>query len=757
MSNGRVPEAGLQDLSRGQILNDNFVKKHQIERQRPESHHGLGVAKVIAINYEEFLVTLRVVVGSSEEFDRVPVPLTLPGAGNRHFLGAMPQVNDYCVVGWMPQESTHPKATQTPVILSWIVPGVWPGRDWLMTQGFSPEEWDYASHKSREVVKGVADRIRHKLRHIQPGNIVASSAQGSDLVLDEGVTLSNRRGDEIRLRDQDQALVARSRQQFHAMAGARLYAGMVQRDASFLSTALISDGYEWDAKTQASLDSPLHESALPPSIESEGFLTPANSIARSETTTRGAAKISPNIDPYEFLQQGGFIDSRGFAITDQSEVVYGGKPIYRVAINGNDFLNKPTFTEWRLEVEHTSQGHLPVTEQTDLFDAEDREPYVQVVYGTVVGNDVKDRSRYGLPLIPQVFVGSSLNPGFQGAAFRSTTETKTYSLGEHAASLLQINHVEDEGVSFSSFTKEGRYKAYVGGVRDDLSAEIAMRGGLKLSLGGNLDLEFNQINLVSNQGSNRDNVGLNLDSNSSVLIRGRQFNTQDDSVKVEGQKNITLEAGKRIQVNSESFDSKNILASYRTSQSMNVQVGDLYSLSSNEMRFTSTGKRVDTYSGPKNALPTNGALHEETYAPLLSVVAKKSTFVLGDREETFIAGSHTTDVVVGNLTYRTAAGVLTASSALNELNITGASTALVGNVGPVSISANAGAVNVTGALTATVSTGGLATVTGGSGVVLGGPVNNNAGPILCAGTLEPLTGLPFATWGLGAPFHRVGV
>ena len=42
-------------------------------------------------------------------------------------------------------------------------------------------------------------------------------------------------------------------------------------------------------------------------------------------------------------------------------------------------------------------------------------------------------------------------------------------------------------------------------------------------------------------------------------------------------------------------------------------------------------------------------------------------------------------------------------------------------------------------------------------VYLGAPITGpDSGPILCAGSIEPFTGLPFAVWGLGAKNHIVG-
>ncbi len=214
----RGAHANLDRILEGDIKNQTSYMREKVLRASPDRNWRLGVAKVLSLDYEEMHVTLRMLSGAAEDYARLPVPLTFPGAGNRHFFGAMPQVGDHCIVGWIPQESEQPDSTRIPVILSWILPGIWPARDWAMTAGFSSDELDLGIEKNQQLVEGVHDRIRRKLRHMQPGNIVASSSQGSDLVLDEGVTLANRRGNEIRLRDQDQALVTRSLQIFATTA-----------------------------------------------------------------------------------------------------------------------------------------------------------------------------------------------------------------------------------------------------------------------------------------------------------------------------------------------------------------------------------------------------------------------------------------------------------------------------------------------------------------------------------------------------------
>lgn len=60
-------------------------------------------------------------------------------------------------------------------------------------------------------------------------------------------------------------------------------------------------------------------------------------------------------------------------------------------------------------------------------------------------------------------------------------------------------------------------------------------------------------------------------------------------------------------------------------------------------------------------------------------------------------------------------------------------------------------------VSASVQAIGPVSVRSGTVLTLGAPVTGpDVGPIICAGSLEPFTGLPYITWGMGAKNHLVG-
>ena len=801
----RRPVNALTTVSFGAMKGTPARARQHLKNMSPDMNYGLGIAKVTNINYEEFQVTLRTVSGASQSYERVPVPMTFPGAGARHFLGAMPQVGDTCVVGWMAQESAEAEGgTKTPVILAWLIPGVWTGRDWATTAEVEVDDYDLESPSDRVRTAGSYDRIRHKLRHMQPGNVVASSAQGSDMVLDEGVTISNRRGNEFRLRDQDQAAILRSLQEFHTQAGTRMYSGMVQRDATFLATTMLSDGYQWDGTRQSLDGMPLKDGQLPADLTApQGFLTPAlilrkTSIPAAEGYVgRSLLNADPYLDPYSFLRLGGFINSDGFAVPqNRGPAVYGGKPVFRVSSqNPGNTVTDPqarTLTEYRIEVTHTSDGRLPVSEQTDMFDAErlpgqdplapptdlpSNAPFIEWVMGSVVGNDPYSQSgrlKYGVPLKAIIFDGNNAAPRLEPVQLaQEGSGVSPTPLKEHAATLFRLIPPLPGGgtETFWSVNKQGQLKASIGGKVNENSVEAYLAGGLKLGIGGRFQLLMNghtelgtvsksSLFLTAQEGAVRIFGGGPLVGAANAVERTvGQGGGDTPSVSIEARTNALFKAEKLITIKSGSVDMNATSINIQGNEDLNVSGVKTTSITTETLVTSTSGQCQQSFGGPKYGLPTNAPLHDRTYSPLYPGIAcEKVTYAMGNRDELFFLGNHTTTVLIGNMTYQTVLGTWTARSAANMLTL--GPTGLTGGIttGNITLGAVAGVATMSGLAGVNLIAGaGLAMVRGSAGVYLGGPVTGtDFGPILCAGSREPFTNLPFATWGLGAKSHNVG-
>jgi len=809
--NPRSTLSGFKGILWGALQASSLKAKQSKRKMSPDRSWGLGTARVININYVEMFVTLRTLTGTSQTFDRVPVPMTFPGAGSRHFFGAMPEIGDMCVVGWMPPESMTPDSTRVPVILAWVLPGTWPGQNWVTANDFDPDEYDINNPKDQHALRGIYSQTRHKLRHIQPGNIVASSSQGSDLVLDEGVTLANRRGNEIRLRDQDQALVTRSLQQFNAMAGARVYAGMVQRDARLLPAMCVSDGFEWDGANQALAGMALSDSQLLVDNQAsiDGYYTPSKLFQRRQLPTDAGDLagqpflVSSYLDPYKFLQRGGLIDEAGYVqdvnqITAVSDAVYGGKPIFRVANQGTQNTvteaNTPTLTEYRIEVAHTSDGRLPVTEQTDMFDAErllDRipgipgatspnTPFIELVLGSVVGNDpysAKGQQMYGLPIVPIVFEGNTPVPHLEAAKITSSGDGNVPTpLKDQAAMLFRMAPPTPEATAptFWAVNKQGQYRGYIGGDAKEDSIHLYAQGNIKVGTGGRLDLLLENGIHFSALGKN--SIDMQSPDGAVTIYGGGPIKTAEATVErisgtgggegdlpavdIGAKTNMRLRAEKKITLKSNDHETQATNTSITGHEQLSLNGTKTISMTTENYQLSVSSQASESYTGPKYGLPTNFPLHERVYTSTYPGFAgEKVKYIMCDREEEFmILANHSTKMQIGNMTYETLLGKWSAKAGANSLEVD----SFLGisgeaKVGSVSMKALVGTASLTGMATATLeAVAGIATVRGGAGVTLAAPITGpDVGPIVCAGSLEPFTNLPFSTWGIGAKMHNV--
>lgn len=775
-----IPAATMR--SPGEKLRESAFK--QTDANGGAQSYALAFATVLRIDYEKHEVTLRIETG--ESFERVPIAMTYPSAGCRHFLGALPIPGDACVVGWGMQESGR---TRKPIVLAWTIPSVTGGQDWWVTQPMGQDEFALTP-KAQVTWEGIENRVRHKLRHMLPGNIVGSSAQGSDLVLSESVLLANRRGNEIRLRDQDQALVVRSLQQFHAGAGFRIYGGTVQRDATFLPASVVSDGVAWDAARQVDGEgNPLSESDLAASSAARGVTTP-NAVFDA------GLDIGANVDPSIFLQKGLFIDANGRVSADTvADATYGGKSIYRVSTADTNAASDPqadALTEYRIEVAHVSDGTLPVTEQTDGFDA-DRlpdavprlasalnpsvaAPFIEFVLGSVVGNDpfsIPGRALYGVPLAATVFEGDLRAPGLVSGVGRP--------LEAHAAVLLKVSSPFDASAapSFLAVTKDGRLRASFAGPGTGCSAEAAFAFGLRVGTGSTpegegvrVDAE-GRISLLASRGDNLTNRGVEIASEGgAVRIYGGASETVGGvaqratptgggeaslpGVTVESGTNVLVRAAREVAISGSTVAVRDVESvTVAANSGVSVQAGDSYAQTSNTRTITTLGKSIETYGGPKDGSPANGPPREVQIVATPATgfpggVADRYTLVYGDREETITAGNHATTVTVGNMTYRASAGTWRAEAGPNGLTL-GAVSGFAADVsvGAVSLTASAGSASLKAAMAATVeSLGGVATVKGQS-VVLSS-TGGKTGGIVSGADLDPVSGQPLATLGMGS-------
>lgn len=785
----QVPDSRMKSPGDG-VLESKFS---EIASGEGAQTYALSIATVIQVDYEKHHVTLR--TDNGETVENSPIAMTYPGAGARHFFGAMPMVGDVAVIGWGAGESGR---SRQPYVLSWFASPT-AGYDWWLMQPFGEEEFNLTP-KDRETFEGVANRTRYKMRHMLPGNIVASSAQGADLVLDESVLLANRRGNEILLRDQDQAIVFRSLQQFHAGAGFRIYSGIVQRDARQLPSTMFSDGINWDAPVQLDDEgNPLLDTELGPSEIKSGYLTPNKVFQRDKSGklkasfTDGSGKtvypFGGNIDPYVFLQKGLFIDTSGASLTSPSDASYGGKAIYRVSKDGSNATIDPladALTEYRVEVAHISDGTLPVTEQTDGFDA-DRlpdtiprlpsaqnnaiaAPFMEFVMGSVIGNDpftMSGKSLYGLPLRSSIF--ESANATQASPVLGSGVG---WDMADHAAFLFKISPPESQDQpSFWTVTKDGRVKSSVVGSGKDYSAEMNFSSGLRIGAGATPSgdsLRFDAQGKIALRSYQADNMGRGVEITStsgSVYIRGTgQGGTtipagkpSEPGLTLQSDTDALIKASKAIILSAATIKFQD-MSNFGLSSNGSIQLksGDAISLVSKTRDMTTMGMSTETYSGPKDGKPSNGPVRSVNVNTTPATgftggVADKYTLTYGDREEVLTAGDHTTTIKVGDATYAVGTGTWKASSGENQIVLDSDGATVKAVTGSATFTAQAGGTTISGSTSVLITSKGPVRIKG-TVVTLVAP-GTKTGGIVSGSDLDPVSGQPLSALGMGSPTH----
>lgn len=734
------------------------LESKQAEPGRGWSALSLSLASIVEIHWEEMRCTLEIIQGQGDR-DRAltGVELLMPSMGNRHFMGGIPEIGDQCIVGWFAHETRAGTSAKTPAILAWWPARTWLKHDWLMTQGFEPEESVLESNKNRKILQNFYQRIRHKMRHYSPGNIGASSSQGSDMVLDESVLLSNRRSNEIIIRDQDQAIILRSLQQFHAMSGARVYAGMVQRDARTLPREMFSDGIKWDSEVQIdnegnpynpfSTDTEFFDNPI-----EEGTLQPHPVFQKDEEGNRVnfTGAIPQDFDPYVFLYNAGFLDESGQELNEEPDAIYGGKSILRVGKKHkqNAFFTGDAFTEYRIEMNHTTDGLLPVSEQTDGFDVDragnrpdenKAAPYIEWVLGTPTGNDAfsaKGQEAYGLPIVP-----------FKDAL---GVATETTPFADHSATLLRVTPITP-GVSdsFSSFTKGGKFRAKVSSPASN-SFEARVEGGALFEVGQDFSTKSETTNFNSNSTMSLKSAGsLVLEATGSQSAEDLSGDQPNASVVIKGNKRVSLQSNTAIAFKAPVVDFSEVgQIRLSSNEQMEFNSGSAFNTTANTIKQSSMGSFEQVCGGPADGNPIAGPARKVTIteSPATGGAGSPSdtyTNTFGGKSETFIGpATNTKTIATGTETKTIGAGSDTTivSGTTQTIDATGfkflaPTGAVVMSAGTsVAISANVVAIR-----------GNASVVISGASVSLAAPGIAN-GPIICGSDIHPILGVPYATF-----------
>lgn len=716
----------------------------QLSNIHPDAKKYLWTGKILHVDPETMCCSIIMNSGSNE-FHDVPLPAA-GGGGPRSWSGIIPEPGTKVVVGWYKVGGRGHK----PAILEVLSSGVYPAREYEPFASVDPEEAASVLDLYPELADDphyTWEPIRLKMRKAYPGDYLASSSSGTDLILDRDFTVTNRAGNEFKLRDADQTAVLQTINEFTSNAAGYYRRGLIKRNAySFLQ-----DLYPLDDATF---------SKAPYDIDPIDFYN---------------QKLPADSPAFEILSRFGLIKddgSRNFspedAISDYPYVVTpDGQRINYVTTEGytESFSDWPyAYVEDRKELRHVSNGVLNVTEEGDGFQIDlEREVFIEDVHGTVVGNDfttedgrktykkVVKMKVFTTPLQGDVSPAPEFEPlsGFNDQQYlnsqalarlyrvQSPDNTNQYAFGINKEGRVFL-HVpasqkglpDDVGKSIDANIL-GLFKAVIGkDPNTQLSADIVLTGGLNLSVGrgpsGN-SIELNLAGPVS-----RTVTGINSTDNSpaeSLIVEGSASKTVSGN-------DFTYARGNIVRVSGASD------ATEADSISQSAGVGGYKLQVTGDLGINVLGKTQENYAQLKT---TNLALGV-TKTSLAGV--DSNTVLAGSITRTVVAGTGITDTVTaGNMDLVVATGNMNLSVAAGSLNITNAA-------GSLAINAAAGPVTVSSSATVTINSG-VSTIINTPTTKIGASVAGNAvagipGPP--SPHLDFITGFPI----LGVPTVVIG-
>jgi len=649
----------------------------------PTKVEGTRIGLVTRVDEINMKADVKILTGGGW---RLEVDIAQAMAGPRSFWGGVPEVNSICVLGF---RKIHKNLNEA-VILGFIPTG---NRSGLR---FDP----FAAASPGEVADGdeaiyrelVGPTVRYKRLLMKPGNVGGMSSDGAEFVLSKDVAMTNRAGDLIELRDAERTLVAQAIHRVQTESGVRFFSGPARRSAFFLPPDILKG------------DGTLKE-------VTEDYYDLDNYFGRDELQAAGPGNEG---EPYKFADTDGnlnslFNDTREFPV-----VVYSnGKQVhYPPSLRPDLSLEDPdspadALVEHRLELSHTSDLTQEVLEQVDGFSVDRRPPYIERVYGTIIGNDLtssRGQRQYGKILTPRLFpeftthgpgkfqldevdrVGAEETDTTAGAFLFRIRPPKSRGDNHFVVAVTKegkalINVPASGSEAYASGTNHvsveanlaGALKAFIGASTPDrISAHLTLAGGLHLDIGR--DAEGNVIT-TNFRGAVRQTFTGNPNEEDAAL-----------AVEVKGIKKTSITGAEQKSISGSKITFVNGLNRMEADRTeINSHSG--YTLNAGEMNQLIAGKSQLNYA--------------------LQVL---ENIVAGGKISTILAGAQITNVLAGAMTYNVAAGATSFLNPAGAFSIavgTGALAATTG-AGAVTLSTGAGAWSAAAGAGAMALTAGLA-------------------------------------------------
>ncbi len=657
----------------------------------------LGAARIVHVDTETMVCSLRLDSGFGEFHD---VPIPAPGGGGpRSWSGSVPERGTKVIIGWK-REAQGNRAFK-PYIVEFMTAGIYLARDYEPFSTVDPADAQTALNTIPAIADdpGVnLDIVRLKNRKVYAGDYVASSSSGADALLDRDALLTNRAGNEFRIRDADQTAVLQVLNEFTSNAAGYYRRGLIKRNAySFLPDLFPAD----------------ENGKVPDTISKDSPAYPL--LLQFGLITEDGKKNFPDNPDEPFYPHVVTPDGQHIAY-----VVHGEHDL--------DFANTSlAYVEDRKELRHLSDGVMAVTEEGDGFQIDPPYPvFIEDAMGTVVGNDFHSdggRPLYKRPLKMSVFKNLEQGAPSDAPVFEAVDTIQDLSIMDDIGLARLFRVVSPNGSNQFAFgvSKEGRVFVHVPKSRvgtPDMkgkSIDLNVQGLIKAIIGSDSNSRGTSMDL-------RLTGGLNLDI-------GR--NEAGNSIEVTLHGGILQRITNNPASNAPAFQQQVGGSSMRTISATDMAIvggnmveevgGDKSTVATSVLTNAGQGGYKVTSAGDWGMTILGKTQHQ--YAQMM-----QSTWALG-KQQMILAGVDTKTHLAGAVSHTLVAG------AMSTTVVTGA----------YSVTAAAGSMSLTvgaGTLSATVGAGSLSLTCGG------GPVSITSGLInsITAATMNQLT----------APFNKIG-
>lgn len=674
------------------------VPKKDFADDSPGAFYTTKVALITRVDEVNMKADIQILTGGGKRFE---VDLTQGMAGPRSFWGGVPEVNSTVIIGY---RRVH-KNLYDAVILGYIPTG---NRSGMRFDPFSPYDPSSVDPADAVLTKQIlGSTVRYKRLIMRPGDVGGMSSKGSEMVLNEDVRMVNRAGDFIELRDAERTLVTQSVHRVESESGIRRISGPIRRSAFFLPEDIFKTG------TKTLRD------------------TSTNYLGRDELQAAGPG-ITPGVAPKYAFTNGNVLDLFN-DFTEFPAVTYNnGRKVHyppsspAVNIEGADSPSD-AFVEHRMEMSHSSDLSQEVIEEIDGFSMDRRLPYIEEVYGTVVGNDlnsVRGQRQYARILKPHLF--SDFRTNVKGKfTMEEVTRQPTNDIESKtaaAAYLFRMRPPRSTGddVYAYAITKEGKVYLNIPGSSvenypaKNVSAEVVLGGALKTYIGASTP-DRNSINATLEGGikaiigHNSDGRALDISYRSAVSVEYSTTTPDDNDMAYQAiirGKTRKLVTG----VDQEQVASKEFLVDggfQVHSDRFNVNASQGFGGNFGEISWMISGKSQYNY-----AL----AVLENIF-----VGGKISTILAGGFVQNILAGGEAHNITAGGALYNIAAGGFTVTVGTGAIAITtgAGAVSLSTAAGAISLGAAAGAVSITAGLAMALTAATAITLTAPQ-VLLGG-------------------------------------